>query len=763
MAPERRTFLKSGVAGVVCAPLLSDTASATGPDDEWPMSQYDARNSGQGKMRGPSGVIEKEWEIGGLSSPERIGRDIHNYIGTAPAPIISDNYVFARGNLYDARDGSGIWSLEKESARAALYDDMIILGDHRLRAVDIDDGSKVWEIDNNTYHYNLPIIHDGYIYVTSVGTSWNLLKLNAEDGTIAAEDDNILNKYYFGVPTVDEEGVFCYYDARSWYELRKLSHDLEMEDSYRLDNEVFDIGHLSYPTIVQDQLYIRQSPATRSFSANRLVSLDKATLTERWKYESDDSVRGKISNYNNLILVIIGNSVVAFDRNNGDKEWEVEIFEGSPSDTVSLAVGEELGFVGGPEGMIYAVDLESGELEWEHSLDTERNLDTPAISDGSLFVISSERNNNDQLVSLTDQPNDAPTADFTYTPSSPTVDESVEFDADPSSDDNGIEEYEWEFPRGGRATGVEATHTFISSGEYDVTLTVTDIGGLTDSKTETIRVAQPAEVPDASFSFTPSEPTRGDEITFDAAGSTSPDGAITGYHWEIGGEKKRGQQVTHTFEEAGEYSVTLEVTDDTDLSDSTQQIVEIEGEQLSVSMRGDQTSVPVGEEAIVNLSFVNFLTNSELSVQLILQMPSGISVSGVSGADEGSGQLTAVTEVAPGSETNMLIRLRVNEPGEFPVTGRVVYIADDGSEGEQELETVTISATEGATDDGAGESSDDGPADEAGTEPTPGDGDSDGLVTAEDAAGFGLGTALTALGGVSYLLKRRLSDDENET
>ena len=52
------------------------------------------------------------------------------------------------------------------------------------------------------------------------------------------------------------------------------------------------------------------------------------------------------------------------------------------------------------------------------------------------------------------------------------------------------------------------------------------------------------------------------ETTFDASASSSPNGAIVSYDWDFGdGETGSGLVVTHTYEEKGQYSVTLVVTD----------------------------------------------------------------------------------------------------------------------------------------------------------------------------------------------------------
>ncbi len=82
-------------------------------------------------------------------------------------------------------------------------------------------------------------------------------------------------------------------------------------------------------------------------------------------------------------------------------------------------------------------------------------------------------------VTLTPVPaNQAPTALFTYSPSSPNAGTVVQFDATASSDPDGtIISYAWSFGDSGTATGAMPTHTYAATGAYTVQLTVTDNGG----------------------------------------------------------------------------------------------------------------------------------------------------------------------------------------------------------------------------------------------------------------------------------------------
>ncbi len=74
--------------------------------------------------------------------------------------------------------------------------------------------------------------------------------------------------------------------------------------------------------------------------------------------------------------------------------------------------------------------------------------------------------------------------------------------------------------------------------------------------------------PVASFSYSPQNPKTGDEITFDGSDSTDSDGTITAWSWEFGDGSGvvTGKTVSHAFATAGTYTVTLWVTDSSDLT-----------------------------------------------------------------------------------------------------------------------------------------------------------------------------------------------------
>lgn len=171
---------------------------------------------------------------------------------------------------------------------------------------------------------------------------------------------------------------------------------------------------------------------------------------------------------------------------------------------------------------------------------------------------------------ITQQP---PVASFWYSPNSPVVGQQTIFNASGSYDPDarsgsGIESFAWDFGDGATAEGETVSHVYEASGEYSVTLTVTDSSGGIGTATDLISVGEaPPNPPVAVISFTPPEPEVGENITFSAGGSYDPAGftpkAIVSYEWSFGdGESAHGSSVVHSFSHAGVFLVTLEVTDD---------------------------------------------------------------------------------------------------------------------------------------------------------------------------------------------------------
>jgi PKD repeat protein len=114
-----------------------------------------------------------------------------------------------------------------------------------------------------------------------------------------------------------------------------------------------------------------------------------------------------------------------------------------------------------------------------------------------------------------------------------------------STDDIGIVSYAWEFGDGATASGMTATHTYLTTGDKTITLTVTDTDGLTGSATATVTAMMPPP-PTAAFTYS----VVGDVLSVDASTSQSLTGIVS-YTWTWGdgsaSETLTTPMATHTY------------------------------------------------------------------------------------------------------------------------------------------------------------------------------------------------------------------------
>lgn len=145
----------------------------------------------------------------------------------------------------------------------------------------------------------------------------------------------------------------------------------------------------------------------------------------------------------------------------------------------------------------------------------------------------------------------SPVASFTFS----CLDRDCSFDASASSDDNGIVRYDWSFGDGASGTGATASHTYPTSGTFQVELRVTDTIGQTAVATQSVNVDVR---PTASFTVNCTSLT----CDLDASASTD-DFGIASYQWAFGDGSAPGSGAvtTHQFPEEGSYTVVLTVTD----------------------------------------------------------------------------------------------------------------------------------------------------------------------------------------------------------
>src|SRR5699024_7393807 len=84
------------------------------------------------------------------------------------------------------------------------------------------------------------------------------------------------------------------------------------------------------------------------------------------------------------------------------------------------------------------------------------------------------------------------------------------------------------------------------------------------------------------------------ECAFDGSGSQDPDGSIASYEWDFGdGDTASGASVEHTYDAAGDYSVTLTVTDDRGAT--ARAVSEVQVEQGTAAGQPELVGVSAGQ------------------------------------------------------------------------------------------------------------------------------------------------------------------------
>lgn len=347
------------------------------------------------------------------------------------------------------------------------------------------------------------------------------------------------------------------------------------------------------------------SPATPkvgekvNFNASESSDADGTIVNYAWDFGDGRTGSGvtTTNKYKNagtytVVLVVQDNT-----SNRGSTNQTVSVSEGE-TPTASFvyspanpAVAETIHFNASesadPDGTIVSYDWDFG----DGTTAAGQTITHQYSSSGTYTVLLVVTDNDGNIASTTQSisvgENENPVASFFYSPTDPAIDEEVYFNASDSYDPDGtIVSYEWDFGDNSTDSGPTVTHRYSNSGTYTVHLRVTDNTGNTGSTTKNVTVST-SQGPTAVFVYSPSNPEVGEDVYFNASESTDPDGTITSYQWDFGdGSSGSGMTVTHSYSDAGTYTVILTVTDDT-------------GNQANVSK-----TVTVSENSAPTASFV---------------------------------------------------------------------------------------------------------------------------------------------------------------
>jgi PKD repeat protein len=170
--------------------------------------------------------------------------------------------------------------------------------------------------------------------------------------------------------------------------------------------------------------------------------------------------------------------------------------------------------------------------------------------------------------------NNPPTANFSASGNPVDAGETINFDSSGSFDPEGDSlTYAWNFGDGNASQLQQPSHSYDDSGTYDVSLVVTDTGGLSSSPFQ-IGITVTNNAPIASFSVTPNPVEINTTVTFNSDNSADPDvGDTLTYSWQFGdGDTSQERSPTHSYTTEGTFVAGLTVTDNHGLASAQVQV-----------------------------------------------------------------------------------------------------------------------------------------------------------------------------------------------
>jgi PKD repeat protein len=206
------------------------------------------------------------------------------------------------------------------------------------------------------------------------------------------------------------------------------------------------------------------------------------------------------------------------------------------------------------------------------------------------------------VVTVTPPANLPPVARLSASTLSGKVPLTVSVDGSTSSDPDGtIASYAWSFGDGDVASTPTASHTYLVTGTYVLTLTVTDNNGAVNTES-TIITVDTNLVPTAAATATPSTGKVPLAVSFDGSASTDEDGNVVDWDWNFddGGATGTGEVAIHVFNSVGTYDVELTVTDNDGATDTTIVTVVVNPPQAPVAVAN---ATPSGTKAPIGVAF----------------------------------------------------------------------------------------------------------------------------------------------------------------
>ena len=478
-------------------------------DSPWPMFGHDPQHTGQSLF------------VGAQSNNVKWSYSFENAVYSEPV-IDPNNVIYVRTGGGDVHainpDGTLKWefhvggsdnygslAIGKDGTIYACIEDFSYKYDRVLYAFN-QDGTLKWKFNTSADvppaigpDTSTTIGPDGTIYF--IGTKMigdqllNVLYAFNSDGVI--KWNSTLEGYAHSAPAIADDGSIYLASQKLW-----AFNNIGVP---KWNFSATDDSWYGQPIIGSDGIIYMATEEQMPLAQNLVAVNPDGTL--KWRTFVDTyypyyPYRPAISEDGTIYLAgTVGRYIIAINSLTGTLKWSYETkeFLWWPSTPAIGADGTI--YIGTESGNFSAINPD-GTLKWVYETEecgTAAPYFTPAAigSDGTLYVGSNSPTGNHKLYAfIPSEENIPPTANFTYSPKNPIVNQIITFNASNSTDPDGtIVKYEWDFGDGSTATGKIVTHSYPSLGAYTVTLTVTDDDGATDVETKAISIGGMPDVP----------------------------------------------------------------------------------------------------------------------------------------------------------------------------------------------------------------------------------------------------------------------------